>query len=84
MSLVAYQLNLPPAWTIHDILYASLLTPYHETVEHGANYNPPPLKMIEGKAKYEVEAIMGHRFTGRRHKLQYLIKWKGYSAADDA
>ena len=26
---------------------------------------------------------MGHRFFGKRHKLQYLIRWKGYSAADD-
>jgi hypothetical protein len=39
--------------------------------------------MIEGEAEYEVEAIMGHRFCGKGRKLQYLIRWKGYSAADD-
>jgi hypothetical protein len=39
--------------------------------------------MIEGEAEYEVEAIMGHCFSGKERKLKYLIRWKGYSAADD-
>jgi hypothetical protein len=26
---------------------------------------------------------MGHHFISKKHKLQYLIRWKGYSAADD-
>ena len=26
---------------------------------------------------------MGHRFFGKGRKLQYLVRWKGYSAADD-
>jgi hypothetical protein len=34
VSPVAYQLGLPPTWTIHDVFHASLLTPYHETKEH--------------------------------------------------
>src|SRR5882757_3533414 len=83
VSPVAYQLDLPPAWTIHDVFHASLLTPYHETVEHGANYSRPPPELIGGTEEYEVEAIMGHRFFGRGRKLQYLVRWKGYSAADD-
>src|SRR6267154_971727 len=83
VSPVAYQLDLPPAWTIHDVFHASLLTPYHETVEHGANYSRPAPELIGGTEEYEVEAIMGHRFFGRGRKLQYLVRWKGYSAADD-
>ena len=31
VSPVAYKLELPPTWTIHDVFHASLLTPYHET-----------------------------------------------------
>ena len=83
VSPVAYRLALPPTWTIHDVFHASLLTPYHETKEHGANYNRPPPEMVDGEEEYEVEAITGHRFFGRGRKLQYLVQWKGYSAADD-
>jgi len=69
VSPVAYQLDLPPAWTIHDVFHASLLTPYRETVEHGVNYSRPPPELIGGAKEYEVEAIMGHRFFGRGCKL---------------
>ena len=83
MSPVAYCLALPLTWTIHDIFHALLLTPYHETKEHGVNYNRPPPEMVDREEEYKVEAIMGHRFFGRGCKLQYLVRWKGYSAADD-
>jgi hypothetical protein len=83
VSPVAYQLDLPPTWTIHDVFHASLLTPYCETIEHGNNFNPPPPEMVDGAEEYEVADIMGHRFFGKRRKLQYLIRWQGYSTADD-
>ena len=69
VSPVAYQLQLPPTWTIHDIFHASLLTPYHETIEHGPNYNRPPPEMVDREEEFEVEAVMGHRFFGKGHKL---------------
>ena len=31
ISPVTYKLKLLPAWTIHPVFHASLLTPYHET-----------------------------------------------------
>ena len=83
VSPVAYHLALSPTWTIHDVFHASLLTPYHETKEHGVNYNRPPSEMVDGEEEYEVEAIMGHHFFGQGCKLQYLVWWKGYSAADN-
>ena len=84
VSPVAYQLQLPIAWTIHDVFHASLLTPYHENEAHGPNYTRPPPDLIAGEAEYEVESIVNHRFYGRTHTLQYLIHWKGYPSADDS
>ena len=83
VSPVAYQLDLPLAWAIHDMFHASLLMPYHETTEHGINYSNPPPEVIEGEAEFEVKAVLGHRFFGQGCKLQYLIQWKGYPSADN-
>ena len=83
ISLVAYQLTLPKAWTIHDIFHSLLLTPYKETLKHGAQFQCPPLELIGNKEEYEVEQIINHWHHEKHHQLQYLICWKGYSAADD-
>jgi len=53
--------------------------PYHETKEHGHNFPEPAPELIEGQPEWEVEEILNSRQY--RHKLQYLIKWKGYSDA---
>jgi Chromo (CHRromatin Organisation MOdifier) domain len=31
-----------------------------------------------------VEQVLGSRHTGHHHKLQYLLRWKGYSTAHDS
>src|SRR6201991_4235402 len=82
VSPVAYRLKLPDTWTIHDVFHASLLTPYRETDAHGTNFTRPHPDLIDGDEEYEVEDVIGHRrYRGR---LQYLIKWKGYSSADNS
>jgi len=80
---VAYKLNIPPTWQIHDVFHASLLTPYKETVEHGKNFLEPPPDVIEGEEEWEVEQILAKRHLGRGKRLQYLVRWKGYSPAHD-
>ena len=47
ISLVAYQLELPRAWTIHNVFHSSLLTPYKETPEHRAQFQCPPPELID-------------------------------------
>ena len=62
----------------------SLLSPYCKTEEHGQNFLEPPPEVIEGEDEYEVEQVLGQRTHGRWKKKQYLIKWKGYSAAHNS
>ena len=83
ISPVAYRLALPNTWTIHNVFHASLLHPYMETREHGANYTQPPPDLIDGDEEYEVEKIIKHRRYGQGKMLQYLIKWKGYPESDN-
>ena len=83
ISPVAYQLTLPRAWTIHNVFHSSLLTCYQETHESGTQFQCPPPELVGNEEEYEVEQIINHRHHGRHCQLQYLIHWKGYSAADN-
>jgi Chromo (CHRromatin Organisation MOdifier) domain len=84
ISPVVFQLTLPPQWRIHNVFHTSLLTPYKETEEHGDNFVQPPPELINRQEEYEVEQIMNSRQVGHGQKLQYLLRWKGYSCAHDS
>jgi hypothetical protein len=78
---VAFRLLLPPTWKIHDVLHASLLLSYRETAEHGLNYSNPPGDLISGDEEFELDQIFSP--CGARGRRQYLVSWKGYSAAEN-
>jgi hypothetical protein len=80
---VAYQLQLPKTWKIHNVFHAFYLSPYKETMEHGPNFLEPPPDLIEGHPEWEVEAIVVMRHFGPKKKKQYRVHWKGYSNAED-
>jgi Chromo (CHRromatin Organisation MOdifier) domain len=84
VSPVVFKLGLPAHWKIHDVFHASLLTPYKEMEEHGCNFAQPAPELIDGEEEYKVEQVLNSRKWGRGRKLQYLLKWKGYSHAHDS
>jgi Integrase zinc binding domain/Chromo (CHRromatin Organisation MOdifier) domain len=84
ISPVVYHLTLPPSWKIHNVFHISLLTPYKEMEEHGTNFAEPLPELIEEHKEYEVKQVLASWLFGHWKKLQYLIRWKGYSHAHDS
>ena len=66
MSAINYHLELPTQWSIHPVFHINLLTPYRETITHGANYQHPPLDLVDNTEEYEVEKILDSRLFGRK------------------
>jgi len=64
ISNAAFKIELPSHWKIHNVFYASLLTPYQETEAHGLNWIEPPPDIIEGKPEWEVEQVLQSRRFG--------------------
>ena len=81
ISRTVFHLHIPSQWKIHPVFHTSLLTSYKETSEHGPNFLRPPLDLIDGEEEYKVKAVLGHR--GKPGRRTFLIRWKGYSAAED-
>ena len=78
----SYKLKLPKQWRrIHPVFHASLLMKFRENETHGKSHTLPPPDEIEGEEEWEVEKIMSHKGNGKT--ARYLIRWKGYAAADD-
>src|SRR5258707_12514613 len=80
VSSVAFRLKLPAQWKIHNVFHASLLSLYRETPEHSPNFTRPPPELIGTEEEYKIDKVVNHRGTSGRR--QYLIHWKGYSAAE--
>ncbi|KAI5115935.1 hypothetical protein M0805_007711 [Coniferiporia weirii] len=81
LSPLNYRLSLPPAWKIHPIFHASLLSAYMETNTHGPSFTQPPPDQIEGHQEFKIEAIISHK--GNRNRRRFLIKWTGYPSSEN-
>ena len=79
----AYGLQLLASFgCTHPIFSVVLLQPYHQDPIPEQQTPPPPPSVIhDGIQEYEVERILDSQFF--RGKLEYLVCWKGYGAADD-
>ena len=82
---VAYELELPKPWKIHNVFHTSLLRPFRSsrwsTIEReieDTDLEP------EDDEPYEVEKLLRWRWagpSGRRFK-EFLVLWKGWSIDD--
>ena len=83
----AYELDLPSTLRFHSVVNVSRLKRYitgSATFPDGPQplTRPPPIATGDnGEPEYCVAQIVGHRHTGRgqRRRLQYLVRWQGYS-----
>jgi Chromo (CHRromatin Organisation MOdifier) domain len=51
---------------------------------YGETFTEPPPDLIAGQKEWEVEKVLASRRQGCWKKLQYLIRWKGFSEAHDS
>ena len=84
ISPLAFRLNLPPGWRIHNVFHAMLLSKFTHTKEHGTAFTQPPPDIIQGTEEFEVESILNHRYDKKQKKDLFLIKWKGYSSSENS
>lgn len=77
ISKNAVKLKLPKSIHIHPVVNVSRIRPYNSPRIHGQKRKPPPPVEIDGEQEYEVEKILDSRLY--RGKLEYLVKWEGYT-----
>ena len=74
----AVRLHQPATVQIHPVFHVSLLELAADDPYPGQVSPPPSAVIVDGEEEWEVETILDSRLHYNR--LQYLIKWKGYSA----
>jgi hypothetical protein len=77
ISKLAYKLQLPVSWKIHDVFHACYLTPYRTTEEYEPQEAAPPPDLIGSDKEYEVEVILNHK--GKPGRRKYLVAWVSYN-----
>ncbi|PRP82736.1 retrotransposable element protein [Planoprotostelium fungivorum] len=76
----ACRLELPPQWTIHPVFHVSLLSKLPpDTFDRQETSEPP--NIINDGNEYEVSRVLDSRM--HRNKLQYRLRWKNRSTAED-
>ena len=66
---------------IHPVFYVGFLQPVPQSTIPGRTFPEPPPILVDNEEEFEVENILDSRIY--RGRLQYLVKWKGYSDAEN-
>ena len=82
---VAYRLQLPPKWKVHDVFHVSLLKQYVSRGNRGF-VATPPVEWLDDEPLYEVEQILKHADvkTGKKVIRRFLLKWTGYDTGHNS
>jgi hypothetical protein len=74
---VAYKLELPPNFKMHNVFHVQLLKKYRD---NGKVQPPPPLIEIDDSLEYEVERVLGRREVkcGKGTRKGFQVKSLGY------
>ena len=82
VSPYAYELEFPASVNLHRVQHVSLLDPVSNDPLPGQHIPPPPPILIDEEPEWYVEEILDSRFSRRRRRLEYLVKWVGYGETD--
>jgi transposase InsO family protein len=79
----AYRLTLPTSAKIHNVFHVARLEPFKEGAIE--DVEPPKALEVDGQEEYEVEEIVKERTVGkgRRARVEYLVRWRGYEGTGD-
>ena len=80
ISKSAVKLILPPTMKIHPVFHVSLIEPASLDRSLHPQPTPPPPVIVDNQQEYEAEEILDSRLF--RHRLQYLVRWKGYPLSE--
>jgi hypothetical protein len=76
---LAYRLELPTHWKIHNVFHASKMKEYHGG---GRPATEPVTDLVEGEPEYDVEDVLKVRNRksrrGKITKVECLVKWLDY------
>ncbi|KAL0394951.1 UNVERIFIED_CONTAM: hypothetical protein Slati_4461300 [Sesamum latifolium] len=85
IGTVAYRIELPSWWKIHNVFHVSQLKKYLADREDDARNQPSRPQLELTKTEEVAEAILNHRVTrtAKREHTEYLVKWKGCSSEEN-
>jgi hypothetical protein len=78
----AVELKLPASFWIDAPINVSRIQPYKTPTILGQQTTPWPPIQIEGELEYIVEEILDSQL--HHNKLQYLVKWDGYTEENNS
>jgi len=84
---LAYRLELPPSWRIHDVISVAHLEPAHTNDPYRRpRPEEPEGVIVDGEKEWEVEKLLSKRTyrRGRGMTTEYLARWLEYGPEFDS